>query len=186
MTPVDPPPVGTDPPPPPGAPATTTPPVGSPGRGAPPNLDAFNDLAVDFPTPNARVGLEFTAFGTSNLFEATHIVQVIAMAGATPIILAEQAVTATCGTGCVGTWTAEIQLPSAASGPATFRAFFYSPEDGSPLAVTDIPIVIDPSLSGVPPSTMVPPTTTPGGTMPTLPPPPRRPSGTVPPGTPDK
>lgn len=174
---------------------TVTPPVDSPspGHGPPANLDPAPAtdtgpaIVVQFPTANARVGLEFTAFGTSNTFEATHIVQVIRMAGATPIVLAEQVVTASCGTGCRGTWRAEMQLPSAATGPAVFRAFFYSAEDGSPQNVIDIPIVIDPSLSGVtPPTTVTPPLTTPGGSMPSLPPPSRRPAGTVPPGVPDK
>ena len=163
-------------------------PVGPPAPGDPagdPAVDTGPAIVVQFPTPNARVGLEFTAFGTSNTFEATHIVQVIGMSGATPVVLAEQVVTASCGTGCRGTWLAEMQLPSAASGPAVFRAFFYSPEDGTAQNIIDIPIVIDPSLSGVsPPSTVVPPPT--GGTMPPLPPPPRQPVGTVPPGTPDK
>ena len=143
-----------------------------PGDLVPPTDDpSLPAIVVDQPTPGQVVGHEFLASGTSNTFEATHMVRVVSGSS----IVAEQVVTATCGTGCRGTWQVVMELPAAVTGPATFQAFEFSAQDGSIVNLVEIPIVVDQQIVLPPVTTMAPP-------MPTAPPA-TAPPATAPPAT---
>ncbi|MEN9644532.1 MAG: hypothetical protein RL238_1201 [Actinomycetota bacterium] len=66
--------------------------------------------------------------GTTNAFEATVNYRVLDEAGA---VIVEGVTTATCGTGCWGGFSAEIDLPDGTVGPVTLQVFDYSEADGT-------------------------------------------------------
>jgi len=75
--------------------------------------------------------------GTANTFEATLEWALRDAAGAT---LGKGFATATCGTGCRGTFT--IEQPVAGRGDVTLRVFERSAKDGSETKVVEIPLVL--------------------------------------------
>jgi hypothetical protein len=98
-------------------------------------------ILVDWPAFGTQVGRTFTTRGTSNTFEATHILQVLAPDGSK---LVDTFVTATSGSGTRGTWQKDVALPSGTAGAVTLRVFEESAADGSPLHLVDIALDIRP------------------------------------------
>lgn len=99
--------------------------------------DILPAILVEDPAPGDTVGRRFTAKGSSNTFEATHQLQVLAPDGTK---LVDTFVTATSGTGTRGTWEKVLELPAGTSGAITLRVFEASAQDGSPLHQVDIPL----------------------------------------------
>lgn len=66
--------------------------------------------------------------GMTNAFEATVNYRVLAADGS---VITEGMTMATCGTGCWGSFYAEIPLPEGTEGPVTLQVFDYSSADGT-------------------------------------------------------
>lgn len=78
--------------------------------------------------------------GVSNTFEATVRYQVTDVEGA---IVIDDFTTATAGTGTWGTFDVEVELPAfARDGVASVIVFEESAEDGSPVNLVEVPIVV--------------------------------------------
>ncbi|HJS71341.1 MAG TPA: Gmad2 immunoglobulin-like domain-containing protein [Acidimicrobiia bacterium] len=105
----------------------------------PVDYESFVDeLAPIFLTePLVQVGDAYQVVGAANVFEASLIVQVVDGAGET---LHEEPVTATCGSGCWGTFATEIDPALISGGDTYVRLLTYSAEDGSPSDVVTVPI----------------------------------------------
>ncbi len=94
-------------------------------------------ILVESPAPGDVVASPLRVRGTANTFEATLEVEIVSEAGEQ---LASTFGTATCGTGCRGTFS--IEVPFDGVGPATLRAFERSAKDGSETKVVEIPLVL--------------------------------------------
>lgn len=94
-------------------------------------------ILVESPEPGDEVASPLRVRGTANTFEATLEVELVSEGGER---LASTFGTATCGTGCRGTFS--IELPFEGAGPATLRAFERSAKDGSETKVVEIPLVL--------------------------------------------
>lgn len=94
-------------------------------------------ILVESPVPGETVSGPLHVRGTANTFEATLELQLVDEGGRE---LAATFATATCGTGCRGTFTAD--LPFEGTGPATLRAFERSAKDGSETKLVEIPVVL--------------------------------------------
>jgi len=75
--------------------------------------------------------------GFANVFEATVSLELVDPAGS---VVYEAFTTATCGTGCWGAFTFNIDDFDFAATPVTVRVFFHSPEDGEPADVVSVPV----------------------------------------------
>lgn len=94
-------------------------------------------ILVESPAPGDVVASPLRVRGTANTFEATLEVELVAEGGER---LASTFGTATCGTGCRGTFS--IDVPFDGTGPATLRAFERSAKDGSETKLVEIPLVL--------------------------------------------
>ncbi len=92
-------------------------------------------ILVEQPAPGSRIVGPLRIAGTANTFEATLSWEVVAADGS---ILGSGFATATCGTGCRGSFA--VVEPIEGSGPATLRVFERSAEDGSETKVVEVPI----------------------------------------------
>lgn len=100
---------------------------------------ALPAILVESPSPGEVVERRFLVAGSSNTFEAGHVLRVVDAAG---LQLYEAAVTATSGSGTRGIWRQEVEVPQGTSGKVTLSAYEPSPKDGRPLSQVDIPLVI--------------------------------------------
>jgi hypothetical protein len=76
--------------------------------------------------------------GFANVFEATVSLEVVDVSGN---VVHEDFTTATCGTGCWGTFEFGVGYPFV--GGETVRVFWHSAEDGSPSDVVSVPVLWD-------------------------------------------
>jgi len=91
---------------------------------------------------DARVTVPVTASGTANTFEAALTVQLLTEAGDT---LCVREIMATSGSGTEGTWQTDLAfVPPDSDQPAVLRAYERSAEDGSPVNVVEVPLVVTP------------------------------------------
>lgn len=113
----------------------------SEGIELPPTLDRGDveeqapAILVESPLPGERVTSPLRISGTANTFEATLEWELV---GADDTRIASGFSTATCGTGCRGTF--EVEQAFAGSGPATLRVFERSAKDGSETKVVELPL----------------------------------------------
>lgn len=98
-------------------------------------------LFVTAPEVGAAVASPLQVGGCTNAFEATVNWQLVDRDGAT---LADGFATATCGNGCLGTFSFEIAFSVAAETIGTLRVFTISAEDGSEQDVNAIPLRLQP------------------------------------------
>jgi hypothetical protein len=91
-------------------------------------------IFVDRPAWGAAAGNPMRVAGLANVFEATFQVQVLDGKGR---IIADKAVTATCGTGCWGSFKTDVPYSIAKAQYGTLRVFNSSAKDGSPENVTE-------------------------------------------------
>jgi hypothetical protein len=99
-------------------------------------LDQLNSVNVD----SAATGTgdaPLVISGFANVFEATVSLELVDAAGD---VVYEAFTTATCGTGCWGAFSFNIDDFDFAATPVTVRVFFHSPEDGEPADVVSIPV----------------------------------------------
>jgi germination protein M len=99
-------------------------------------------IFVDQPTWGGELASPGRVTGLANVFEAQFQLQVL---DGNRRVLAEAPVTASCGTGCWGTFdvTVQYRVPTAQSG--TLRVFDASPKDSSPIDVREYPVRLTPA-----------------------------------------
>jgi hypothetical protein len=103
--------------------------------------DLLAPIVVMEPAIGTQSGSPLIVTGTANVFEATVSIELVAADGE---VLAQTFTTATCGTGCRGDYRAEVAFDVSEATEATLRVFESSAEDGSPLFVVTIPVLLAP------------------------------------------
>jgi spore germination protein GerM len=98
-------------------------------------LEQVNSVLVTAPIDGGGDS-PLTVSGIANVFEATVSLEVVDAAGT---VVHEDFTTATCGTGCWGFFSFEVDYPF--TGEETIRVFWHSPEDGSPTDVVSVPVL---------------------------------------------
>ena len=96
-------------------------------------------ILVESPLPGDRITSPIRVRGTANVFEATVSFEV---RDDGENVVQRSFTTATSGTGTRGTFETELAVPEL-EGRATIVAFEASAEDGSPLHVAEVPVVVD-------------------------------------------
>lgn len=102
--------------------------------------DLVAPIIVRSPIPGQRVTSPVRISGNANVFEANVSIRILVG----DEVVAETFTTATCGTGCRGTYMKNVgfQLPEEVQG--IIQVFESSAEDGSPLHVVSVPVVLAP------------------------------------------
>ncbi len=104
---------------------------------------AFEDVTplilVETPGPFTNVPTTLRLTGTSNTFEASLHVQVVAEGGT---LLVDEPAQATSGTGTRGTFDITVNIDAAPGDAITLRVFEYSAKDGSEINVVELPLTI--------------------------------------------
>lgn len=100
--------------------------------------DVVPSVLVETPYPGQEVTSTLVASGTSNVFEATHQLQVTEPEGR---IIYDNFVTATSGTGTRGTWSQTVELRQVSrEGLGAVIVFEYSAENGQKINTVEIPV----------------------------------------------
>lgn len=95
-------------------------------------------ILVESPYPGQEVTSPLEVRGSSNVFEATHQLQ---LTDADGLIIHDEFVTATSGTGTRGTWSQTVEFgPLKRDGLGAVIVFEYSAEDGSRINIVEIPV----------------------------------------------
>jgi spore germination protein GerM len=94
-------------------------------------------ILVESPGIGERVSSPVMISGSANVFEATVSIAILDQQGRT---VASTFTTATCGTGCRGTYSTDVVYDVGATQPGTVRVYEVSAMDGSPIHVVDIPV----------------------------------------------
>jgi hypothetical protein len=113
---------------------------GKPGF-AIPNGTELPPISVANPQAGAFVQGPITISGSADVFEATVNIRVLDGNGE---VIAETFAMATCGTGCRGDFSTQIDVPIDAKQPGTIQVFEYSAKDGSMINVVEIPVTLVP------------------------------------------
>jgi spore germination protein GerM len=99
-------------------------------------IDQLNSVILTSALTGSGSGpLTFT--GDANVFEATVSLELVDSDGN---VVYEDFTTATCGTGCWGSFSFHVQDFDFESTPVTARVFWHSPEDGEPADVVSVPV----------------------------------------------
>lgn len=97
-------------------------------------------ILVESPTFWEIVGSPVRITGSANTFEATFRVNVVDREG---LIIADQVVMATSGSGTRGTFDVTVDYPAGHAGHGTLIVFENSAKDGSPIHVVEIPLMLE-------------------------------------------
>lgn len=97
-------------------------------------------IVVTSPYPGQELGAALTMTGIANVFEATISYRVRDDSGK---VIDKGFTTATCGTGCYGTFSQVIDVD--AEGPVVLEVYESSAEDGRPLNMQRIPLTLQPA-----------------------------------------
>jgi germination protein M len=103
--------------------------------------DRLPAILVQSPMIGEQVSSPVTISGTANVFEATVSITVLDAQGTE---IASGFTTATCGTGCRGTYSTAVAFTVDQSQTGTVRVYEASAKDGHPINVVDIPVVLLP------------------------------------------
>lgn len=101
--------------------------------------DLLPTIAVETPGPGDEVSSPVTISGTANVFEATVSYRIEDENGHS---LADGYATATCGTGCRGTYVITVDYNVVHDQPGTIVVFESSAQDGSEINVVRIPVTL--------------------------------------------
>jgi hypothetical protein len=96
-------------------------------------------VLVENPRIGQRVSSPVTVSGTADVFEAVVSIAVLDQAGDT---IASTFTSATCGTGCRGTYSMDVEYQVGSTQPGMIRVYEVSAMDGSPQNVVDIPVTL--------------------------------------------
>jgi germination protein M len=103
--------------------------------------DLLSPIIVDEPQAGASVTSPVTIEGSANVFEATVTIRIVTNDGEQ---LVETFTTATCGTGCRGDYSVDVDFKVDERTAATIEVFESSAEDGSPLHTVSVPVTLLP------------------------------------------
>jgi hypothetical protein len=98
-------------------------------------------IVVDEPIENARVASPALVSGTADVFEGTVSIRVLDENGA---ILSEDFTTATCGSGCLGTYRTRVRFRIDHKQRGSIQVFESGAENGEPLHMVEIPVTLLP------------------------------------------
>lgn len=104
--------------------------------------DQVPAIFVDRPAWGAAIGNPARVAGLANVFEAQLLVQLLDGAGT---VIAEMPVMASCGTGCWGTFQADVPYAVSRAQYGTLRAFDLSARDGTEENVTEYRVWLTPA-----------------------------------------
>ena len=104
-------------------------------------VDQLPTIFVDRPAWGGVLANPARVTGLANTFEATFQVRI---ADGNGRALAQGPVTATCGTGCWGTFDVTIQYSVASAGWGTLQVYELSAKDGSVVNLTEYPVWLTP------------------------------------------
>jgi hypothetical protein len=116
--------------------------------------DLLAPITVSWPYPGATLTDLDIISGTANVFEATVTYRVLDAQGNSVLVnrkrkpVEEWFTTATCGTGCRGTWKARIDIDLDQIQEGTLEVYEVSAENGEPINMVRIPVTLDPSADG--------------------------------------
>lgn len=102
--------------------------------------DQLPAVLVTSPSIGASVSSPVAVTGTANVFEATVSIRILDQDGN---VLTDTFATATCGTGCRGSFSAPVSFHVEHTQPGTVMAFEASAQDGSPTKVVEIPVTLE-------------------------------------------
>jgi hypothetical protein len=98
-------------------------------------------IVVDEPIENARVSSPVLVSGVANVFEGTVSIRIVDENGA---VLSEDFTTATCGSGCLGTYRTRVRFQVDHEQRGSIQVFESSAENGEPLHMVEIPVRLVP------------------------------------------
>jgi hypothetical protein len=116
---------------------------GEPGFAIPSGTE-LPPIAVALPQTGAFVQSPITITGSANVFEATVSIRVLDADGE---VIAQAFTTATCGTGCRGEFSTQVEVPVDTEQPGTIQVFESSAQDGSMINAVEIPVTLLPGLA---------------------------------------
>jgi hypothetical protein len=96
-------------------------------------------IIVESPAVGQTVTSPVTVSGTADVFEATVSLRILDRDGS---VLAEAFTTATCGSGCRGDFSEAVGFHVTQTEPGTVMVFESSAEDGRPINVLRIPVIL--------------------------------------------
>jgi hypothetical protein len=99
--------------------------------------DVTPAILVETPAPGDTVASPLRVVGTANVFEATFQATIVDWDG---VIIAEETVTASCGTGCRGEFDVSIPFEWTGEPRGALIVSELSAEDGSPINTVEIPL----------------------------------------------
>ena len=103
--------------------------------------DQLPFILVESPEIGERVSSPVTIAGTADVFEAVVSIEILDEAGRT---VASTFTMATCGTGCRGSYTTDVEYSVETRQPGTIRVYEVSAMDGSPIHIVEIPVMLTP------------------------------------------
>lgn len=103
--------------------------------------DQLPSVLVTSPSIGSNVASPVMVEGTANVFEANVSIRILDAQGD---VVTETFTTATCGTGCRGSYSESVEFEVAAEQQGTIEVYWGSPEDGSPQDVVSIPVTLSP------------------------------------------
>jgi Immunoglobulin-like domain of bacterial spore germination len=98
-------------------------------------------ITVQNPVIGAESSSPVTVSGTADVFEAVVSVRILDSAGNQ---IARTFSTASCGTGCRGSYSIPVSYTVTRAGPGTIEVFETSPKNGQPVNVQLIPVTLVP------------------------------------------
>jgi len=120
-----------------GAPSPTATGSASPTTSASPTPEPA--IVVTSPRPGDEVSSPLTIRGNADVFEATVSISILDAAGNE---IVRTFTTATCGTGCRGTFSKAVRFEVTETQSGIVRVYESSAEDGTPINVVDIPVTL--------------------------------------------
>lgn len=96
-------------------------------------------ILVESPTLGGTVSSPLRVTGTANVFEAVFRINIVDGGG---LIIADERVQASSGTGTRGTFDVTIKYPAGHAGQGSLIVFENSAKDGSPVNVVETPVVL--------------------------------------------
>jgi hypothetical protein len=106
-----------------------------------PDEGSLPPITVETPFTGQEIASPMVVSGTANVFEATVSMKLVDESG---VVVADKFTTATCGTGCRGDYASQLRFDVEDSQSATLQVFESSAEDGRPLHMVSIPVVLVP------------------------------------------
>ncbi|MDQ4124680.1 MAG: GerMN domain-containing protein [Actinomycetota bacterium] len=102
--------------------------------------DLMAPIIVETPTAGQRVTSPVKISGSANVFEATVSIEIVVG----DETAAAAFTTATCGTGCRGTYSKNVRFQIPEEVDAVIRVFESSAQNGAPIHVVSVPVVLVP------------------------------------------